>query len=254
MSRVPGRRRAALAAGSAALGVALLGGGLIVTGMVSATETVPGRAMAQAHVTVPDDGHDYPAAAVATKKPHVATKKSATPPSHAAPPKPTRHATPPRQPPKRQAPVAAGQRPGAIRLPLGGTAALVRAEVGADGTLPIPDGLGEATWWGSGLGAPAGATLFAGHVNWQGKVGPFNELWQDRVGQVVSVTDAHNKTWRYRITKLITVGKDELPRRAKEFFGPTGAHRVVLVTCGGRWVGGSDGYASNRIAIATPSK
>jgi hypothetical protein len=249
MSRRPRRGRAALAAWSAALGVVLLGGGLVVTGMVSATETIPGRPLAQAHVALPADGHDYPALAVTTQKPRATAKKPAVrkPPAVAPAPKPTHRAT-------SAGGHAAGQRPGTIRLPLGGTAALVRAEVGADGTLPIPDGLGEATWWGSGLGAPVGATLFAGHVNWRGKVGPFNELWQDRVGQVVSVADAQRKTWRYRITKVITVGKNELPQRAKEFFGPTGAHRVVLVTCGGRWVGGSDGYASNRIVIATPIK
>jgi hypothetical protein len=43
-----------------------------------------------------------------------------------------------------------------------------------------------------------------------------------------------------------------LPGRAQELFGQDGAHRLVLVTCGGRWVGGHDGYEENRVVIAEP--
>lgn len=50
----------------------------------------------------------------------------------------------------------------------------------------------------------------------------------------------------------MTVHKDELPSRAQELFGQDGAHRLVLVTCGGRWVGGSDGCEENRVVIAEP--
>jgi LPXTG-site transpeptidase (sortase) family protein len=151
------------------------------------------------------------------------------------------------------APKPAGQPPGTIRLPQGGTAELVRGEIDRTGTLPIPNGVDEATWWGAGLDAPTGATVLAGHVNWKGAVGPFAELWKSAQGQQVTVLDAGGRTFEYKITDVVTVHKNDLPRRAAELFGQGGEHRLVLVTCGGRYIGGDTGYDENRIVVATPA-
>ncbi len=139
-----------------------------------------------------------------------------------------------------------------MRLPDGGTATLVRAEVGPDSVLPVPENLDEATWWGAGLDAPSGASVFAGHVDWQGRTGPFAELWDVGVGERVTVTGEASETWTYSVTRILTLRKDELPARAPELFGQSGGHRLVLVTCGGRWLGGTTGYAENRVVIAEP--
>ncbi|WP_225440150.1 class F sortase [Amycolatopsis eburnea] len=144
------------------------------------------------------------------------------------------------------------QQPGTVRLPSGATATLVRKDLGPGGELPIPADLGQATWWGAELDAAGGASVFAGHVNWRGATGPFAELWSARIGGAVTVVDGAGKTWRYRISQLLTVHKDDLPAQADDLFGQSGPHRVVLATCGGRWVGGSDGYEENRIVIAEP--
>lgn len=149
--------------------------------------------------------------------------------------------------------VPAGQPPGTVRLPQGGTAELVREEIDRSGTLPVPDGVDEATWWGAGLDAPKGATVLAGHVNWKGSIGPFEELWEAETGQPVTVVDDAGKEWRYQVSEVVTVHKDGLPARARELFGQGGEHRLVLVTCGGRYVGGDLGYDENRIVIATPA-
>jgi hypothetical protein len=145
-----------------------------------------------------------------------------------------------------------GQRPGTVLLPDGGTARLVRKDLTADGVLPVPDDLDEATWWGAGLDAPSGASVFAGHVNWQGRTGPFAELWDVRIGERVTVTDAEGTEFAYAVSQILTLGKDELPARATELFGQSGPHRLVLVTCGGRWLGGTTGYAENRVVVAEP--
>lgn len=155
--------------------------------------------------------------------------------------------------PPKPAPAPAGQPPGTVRLPRGGTAELVRKEVDRSGTLPIPDGVGEATWWGAGLDAPAGATVLAGHVNWKGSTGPFAELWNAARDQQVTVNGDDGGQHRYRISQVLTLTKEQLPARASELFGQGGAHRLVLVTCGGGYVGGGVGYAENRIVIATPA-
>lgn len=149
-------------------------------------------------------------------------------------------------------PAPSGQRPGTIRLPDGGSATLVRHDLGPDAVLPVPENLGEATWWGAGLGAPSGASVFAGHVNWQGREGPFSELWQVRVGDRVVVADDGGKKFRYEVSRILTLHKDEVPERARELFGQSGRHRAVLVTCGGAWQGGTNGYAENRVVIAEP--
>ncbi len=175
-------------------------------------------------------------------------------------PSPTATASAPGAAPAAQTPSSAApppspppQRPGTVRLPAGGTATLVRKDLGPGGELPVPTDLGQATWWGASLDAAGGASVFAGHVNWRGATGPFAELWTARIGTEVTIVDSAGKTWRYRISQLVTVHKSDLPARADYLFGQSGPHRVVLVTCGGRWVGGSDGYEENRVVIADPA-
>ncbi|MBK1786573.1 sortase [Prauserella sp. ASG 168] len=148
------------------------------------------------------------------------------------------------------APRVAPQQPGTVRLAEGGTATLVRKEVTPDGTLPIPDGLDEATWWGAELGAPQGVALLSGHVNWDGRTGPFDELWRSRAGQDVTVVDVGGDRWVYRVTDVVTLHKNDLPAHAERLFDQGGEHRLVLVTCGGDYVGGTDGYEDNRIVVA----
>lgn len=145
-----------------------------------------------------------------------------------------------------------GQRPGTIRLPDGGSARLVRSEVTSQGVLPIPRGLGDAAWWGARPGAEAGTSLISGHVNWGGVKGPFDELWRMRQGQEVAVSDAAGGIWVYRVREVVTVHKNDLPAQAAKLFAQSGPHRLVLVTCGGDYSGGTDGYRDNRIVVATP--
>lgn len=150
-----------------------------------------------------------------------------------------------------QAPADTGQAPGTVRLPGGGTAKLIRKELTADGTLPIPEGLDEATWWGAKLGADQGASLLSGHVNWKGEKGPFDELWRLKTGQRVDVVDTDGGKWVYQIGEVVTVHKTKLAEQSEKLFGPDGPHRLVLVTCGGEYVGGTDGYEDNRVVTAS---
>jgi hypothetical protein len=184
-----------------------------------------------------------------------ARQGSPTPPAVPSPsPAPPSSSAPPSAAPaeNRQPPAPGPQKPGTIRLPGGGTAAMVRQGLGPGNTLPVPSNIGQAAWWGAALDAVSGASVFAGHVNWRGATGPFAELWNERIGGVVTIVDSAGKTAQYRISQLVTVHKDDLATRADDLFGQAGAHRVVLVTCGGRWVGGSDGYEENRVVIADP--
>jgi hypothetical protein len=142
--------------------------------------------------------------------------------------------------------------PNTVLLPKGGRASLVRTGVAGDGTLQIPDGVSKAALWGAALDGRVGATLIAGHINWAGVAGPFAELWGAQAGQTVTVVDAAGKRLTFAVDQVLTVDKDNLPQHADELFGQTGPHRLVLVTCGGQWVGGALGYDENRVVIAHP--
>ncbi|AOS61599.1 class F sortase [Actinoalloteichus hymeniacidonis] len=261
-STTPGARRRA--AGVVGVGGAVGIAGLLIFGPT--TTPVPGtpHAIEQPRSSVLGHNLALPGAAEVrfgvpaeqpvtdeTVEPDVEQTAEIEPPPPPPPsPPPAPQAAP--DPPAQDAPAGVAQRPGTIRLPQGGTADLVRQEVGADRVLPVPDGINEATWWGSGLGANAGAAVFAGHVNWQGSRGPFAELWESRIGNEVSVMDRDGREWRYSVSEVYTVHKDDLPARAAALFGQDGPHRIVLVTCGGRWQGGALGYEENRIVVATP--
>ena len=144
-----------------------------------------------------------------------------------------------------------GKAPATVALPGGGSAKLVAEDLDADGALKIPQGLDEAAWWGAKLGADKGVALLSGHVNWKGSKGPFMELWQVKQGQEVKLTDAAGGAWTYRIDSVVTVHKSELASKSEELFNPDGPHKLVLVTCGGEYVGGKEGYEDNRVVTAS---
>jgi hypothetical protein len=145
----------------------------------------------------------------------------------------------------------ASAQPATVWLPGGGTAKLLYADVKDDGSLPIPQGLDEATWWGAKVGAAQGTVLLSGHVNWKGSKGPFDELWRLKAGQDVEVADTAGGRWVYRVDEVVTVHKDNLAAQSDKLFSQEGPHRLVLVTCGGEYVGGTEGYEDNRIATAS---
>lgn len=149
-------------------------------------------------------------------------------------------------------PAQGTQLPNTIRLPLGGSAYLVHGQVDANGSLPVPSALNQAVWWGTGPTASAGATVFAGHVNWAGSIGPFAELWKDGPGAIVTIRDNAGAEHHYQVTQALVINKNDLPKQADTLFAPTGPPRLVLATCGGEWIGGTTGYDDNRVLIATP--
>lgn len=216
-------------------GAALLGVGMLVAGGVTTLQDnmIAGTAMAVTH------------RASRVVGPHLGIIGSTSNP----PPKGEHPVASIANPP----PVQSGAQPvGTIRLPHGGIARLVHSAVSADGALAIPDGVREASWWGAGFGATSGATVVAGHINWNGAVGPFDELWRATGGDKVTVIDNSGHAYTYRISQVITVSKDALGKRAPQLFAQDGPPRLVLVTCGGAWIGGATGYASNQVVIATP--
>ena len=238
--RRPRRRRHPIVAIPAAIG--LLGAVLLITGslQVIKANVVTGIpvAMPNTHLAASGqpNGHRLTTTPESTSAPDIASST-----------------TPVTAPSASSRPVSPAILPAnTIRLPQGDLAFLVHEQVAANGELPIPAGVRQATWWGVAFDATAGATVFAGHVNWAGVVGPFAELWHDGIGGNISVADGTGKTWLFRVNQVITVYKDQLPAQAPTLFGAGGPRRIVVVTCGGEWVGGQEGYNENRVLVAVP--
>lgn len=123
------------------------------------------------------------------------------------------------------------------------------------GTLIPPSDVSRLGWYSAsavpGAAGASGTSVITGHINYQGqgtgyaarfanmKPGDEFEIYIDGAPQTFRVSQAP-----YRLPK----GSDFPP----EVNDSTGPNRLVLITCGGQFVGGALGYADNIITVAEP--
>lgn len=144
--------------------------------------------------------------------------------------------------------------PASITLPgLDTPAPVTLAPVGADGSLRVPEDVSELGWWlGSApMGATAGTTLVAGHVDSaeQG-LGVFARLAEVAPGDELTVVDGLGAEHRFVVSGNQQVGKAALP---VELFDTTGPRRLALVTCTGDFDEQARSYADNLVVWAEPA-
>lgn len=124
-----------------------------------------------------------------------------------------------------------------------------------EGALIPPEDVSRLGWYAASAipGDPnaKGSTVITGHVNHQtqgqGFAYYFTQLEQgDEVSVLIDGT-----THTYRVTKPPFRASKEgaLPEEVND---STGENKLVLITCGGEFVGGSLGYADNVFVIAEP--
>jgi hypothetical protein len=123
--------------------------------------------------------------------------------------------------------------------------------VAADGQLEIPDET-EVGWYrlGSGPGAP-GATVIAGHVNWNRVDGPFVRLRDLEPGASITVALADGTTRSYTVTERQQYAKTALP--ADRIWTTEGPEVLVLITCGGAFNPEIRRYRDNIVTFAVPT-
>jgi hypothetical protein len=122
------------------------------------------------------------------------------------------------------------------------------------GVLVLPVGVDQVGWWdGSAqVGDPLGSTVLAGHVDSPtGRLGFFARLFTVRPGQIVTVT-GNGRNARYRISTLRTVPAQALATSA-EAFDQGGPHRLVMITCAGRFDPATGRYDRNLVVTAVPA-
>lgn len=113
--------------------------------------------------------------------------------------------------------------------------------------LPPPEQVG---WWigGAQPGDATGAVVLAGHVDAEdGRRGALYDLTSLRPGDTAQVDTTAGRT-TYRVVAMRNFLKQHLPASV---FDQRGAHRLVLITCGGSFEPGR-GYARNVVAYAEP--
>lgn len=96
-----------------------------------------------------------------------------------------------------------------------------------------------------------GSSVITGHINeasqGEGYAAKFTKL---KIGDEVTVkVDDEDRVFRVITEPKLVVKGDELPESIND---ATGSNRLVLVTCGGKFVGGTLGYAENVIVEAEP--
>ena len=137
----------------------------------------------------------------------------------------------------------------------GDIAAVDPVQLTEAGALIPPSDVSRLGWYSAsavpGAEGAAGSSVITGHINYQGQgTGYAARFANMAVGQEFDVLiDGVPRTFRvtqapYRLPK----GSDFPP----EVNDATGPNRLVLITCGGQFVGGALGYADNIITIAEP--
>jgi LPXTG-site transpeptidase (sortase) family protein len=142
--------------------------------------------------------------------------------------------------------------PTSVELPGHGSAPVV-AERTVDGTLQIPEDISSIGWWdGSAFaGDPFGATVLAGHIDSRAKgFGFFATLLTLGRGDRITVSDG-TRTLTYRVTMTQLIRKVALAADGRAL-SQHGDHRLVLITCSGRWNQEQRSYDSNLVVIAKP--
>ena len=105
---------------------------------------------------------------------------------------------------------------------------------------------------GAQLGARGGTAMILGHVNYSGVDGALGKIGRLHAGNRVYVWNSARQRSIWRVTHIHVRAKAAGVDPGAEV-GPRGPARLVLVTCGGPWVGGHFGYADLVWVYASPA-
>jgi hypothetical protein len=128
---------------------------------------------------------------------------------------------------------------------------IVATGVVEDGQMELPEDPDRIGWYrfGPEPGASRGSVVLGGHVDSERYgVGPLARLAAVREGARITVTTADGDEVRYRVTSVERITKSALP--TDRLFDPDSRPRLVVITCGGRFLPEAGGYEDNIVVIA----
>jgi sortase (surface protein transpeptidase) len=131
--------------------------------------------------------------------------------------------------------VRSGIPPVSLAIPkLGVGARTVGVGQDEDGAMSSPSNPDEVAWYAPGPGMGVGGNVvFAGHVDWGGRLRVFGRLSALDMGDAVLVVDADGNRYEYVVESSRWVRAEGAP--VEEIFGQTDDPVITLITCGGAY-------------------
>ncbi|MEU4425811.1 class F sortase [Actinoplanes sp. NPDC024001] len=159
----------------------------------------------------------------------------------------------PDEPPPRAFPVLDPSRPERLEIPsLDVSAPILEVGLANDGSVDVPPlkRHNEAGWFDGGpTPGQFGPALIVGHADTRTGPSVFHDLHRMRPGQEIEVTRADGSLAIFEVNSVETFDKDRLP--VDRVYGDYSRPSLRLMTCGGKWLGGREGYADNVIVFAS---
>jgi hypothetical protein len=157
------------------------------------------------------------------------------------------------KPPPGEFPVLGPSRPVRIVIPSIGVRAPVHG-VGRDseGAIAVPalSLTNEAGWFTEGpTPGQYGPAILVGHVDTKDRPAVFHSLDDLKAGARIEITRRDRQVAVFEVNSVETFGKSQLP--VARVYNDYSRPGLRLITCGGAWVGGNLGYASNVIVFAS---
>ncbi|MGH3681032.1 MAG: class F sortase, partial [Natronosporangium sp.] len=147
----------------------------------------------------------------------------------------------------------APSRPTRIEIPaLGLRAKIHPVGLDPDGAIAAPSmrRADEAGWYEDGPSpGQSGPAVIVGHVDDRDGPAVFHRLATLDRGTRIEIDRRDRQVATFQVTAVRSYDKAALP--AREVYGDFSRPGLRLITCGGRWAGGTEGYAENVVIFAT---
>nr|WP_246447605.1 class F sortase [Micromonospora polyrhachis] len=157
------------------------------------------------------------------------------------------------RPPPRKFPVLAASQPVSVRSQaIQLDAPVHNVGLAQDGTIAAPSAerAQEAGWYDQGpTPGQYGPAVIVGHVDTRTGPAVFHNLVRLRPGDRVEVDRQDGTVAIFEVNSTKSFDKAQLP--VAEVYEDFSRPNLRLITCGGRWVGGTTGYADNLIVFAS---
>ena len=159
----------------------------------------------------------------------------------------------PDKPPPRAFPVLDPSRPKRLTIrSIKVEAPILQVGLAKDGSVDVPPVKrhNEAGWFGQGpTPGQFGPALIVGHADTSSGPSVFVNLGKLKPGQKIEVLRQDDSVAVFQINSVERFSKEKLP--VKRVYGDYSRPSLRLMTCGGKWLGGRQGYRDNVVVFAS---
>jgi sortase (surface protein transpeptidase) len=131
-------------------------------------------------------------------------------------------------------------------------APILEVGLAKDGSVDVPplNRHNEAGWFNAGpTPGQFGPALIVGHADTRTGPSVFHDLAKLRPGQKIEVLRKDREVAVFKVNSVENFGKTKLP--IERVYADYSRPSLRLVTCGGTWLGGRQGYSDNIVVFAS---